>query len=123
MFLFESGEGHEPTGQMVGYLDDILYNFLFKLYSKNFASNTSIILFSDHGQHLNGLFYLLKLKDFVYESTLPILLLIFPNNKELYEDFLYEKIKSNSQVFITPYDIYYTLIHIALGDKSNAINI
>ena len=117
MFLFESGEGHEPTGQMVGYLDDILYNFLFKLYSKNFASNTSIILFSDHGQHLNGLFYLLKLKDFVYESTLPILLLIFPNNKELYEDFLYEKIKSNSQVFITPFDIYYTLIHIALGEK------
>ena len=47
MFLFESGEGHEPTGQTVGYLDKILYNFLFKLlYSKSFLSNTTIILFS-----------------------------------------------------------------------------
>jgi hypothetical protein len=122
MFLFESGEGHEPTGQVIGYLDDILYNFFFKLYSKNFASNTSIILFSDHGQHLNGIFYLLKLKDFFYESTLPTLFLIFPNTQELYEEFLYEKIKSNQQVFITPYDIYYTLIHIALGDEINEIN-
>ena len=72
MFLFESGEGHEPTGQIIGYLDDILYNFFFKLYSKNFASNTSIILFSD-----------------------PTLFLIFSNTQELYEEFLYEKIKSN----------------------------
>ena len=120
MFLFESGEGHEPTGQVVGYLDDILYKFLFKLYSKNYLSNTSIILFSDHGQHLNGLFFL-KFNDFFYESTSPILFLIFPNTQELYKEFLYETIKSNQQVFITPYDIYYTLIHIALGDKISKI--
>jgi hypothetical protein len=50
------------------------------------------------------------------------LFLIFPNTQELYEEFLYEKIKSNQQVFITPYDIYYTLIHIALGDKISEIN-
>jgi hypothetical protein len=117
MFLLESGEGHEPTGQIVGYLDDILYNFLSKLYSNNFLSNTTIILFSDHGQHLNGPLYFFKLKDFLYERTLPILFLIIPNTQELYEESLYEIIKSNQQVFITAYDIYHTLIHIALGDK------
>lgn len=47
MFLFEAGEGHGPTGQIVGYLDNIFYYFLSKLYSKNFLSNTTIILFSD----------------------------------------------------------------------------
>ena len=113
MFLLESGEGHEPTGQIVGYLDDIFYNFLFKLYSNNFLSNTTIIIFSDHGQHLNGPLYFFKLKD---------LFLIFPNNHELYEESLYEKIKNNQQVFITPYDIYHTLIHIALGYKISKIN-
>lgn len=122
MFLFESGEGHEPTGQIVGYLDDILYKFLYKLYSKNFLLNTTIIIFSDHGQHLSGLLYLLKLKDFFYERTLPILFLIVPNIPELYNESLYEKIKSNQQVFITPYDIYYTLIHIALGVTISEIN-
>ena len=122
MFLLESGEGHEPTGQIVGYLDDILYNFLTKLYSNKFLLNTTIILFSDHGQHLNGLLYFFKLKDYLYERTLPILLLIVPNTQELYEDSLYEKIKSNQQVFVTPYDIYHTLIHIALGFKITKVN-
>lgn len=45
MFLFESGEGHEPLGQAVGYLDDIFSKFLVKFYSKNYFSNTTIILF------------------------------------------------------------------------------
>ena len=122
MFLFEAGEGHEPTGQIVGYLDNIFYNFLSKLYSKNFLSNTTIILFSDHGQHLNGPSYLFKSKDFLYERTLPLLFLIIPNTQELYEKSLYEIIKINQQVFITPYDIYYTLIHIALGAKFSEVN-
>lgn len=122
MFLLESGEGHEPTGQVVGYLDLIFYNFLSKLYSNNFLSNTTIIIFSDHGQHLNGPLYFFKLKDFLYERTLPLLLLIFPNTPELYEESLYEKIKSNQQIFVTPYDIYHTLIHMALGDKINKVN-
>jgi hypothetical protein len=34
MFLFESGEGHEPTGQVIGYLDDILYNFFSNYIQK-----------------------------------------------------------------------------------------
>lgn len=55
--------------------------------------------------------------------TLPILLLMFPNTQELYEGSLYENIKSNQQVFITPYDIYYTLINIALGDKIMDLNL
>ena len=122
MFLLESGEGHEPTGQIVGYLDDIVYKFLSKLYSNNFLSNTTIILFSDHGQHLNGPLYIFKLKDYLYERTLPVLFLIVPNIPELYEESLYEKIKSNEQVFITPYDIYHTLIHIALGLNITKIN-
>ena len=122
MFLFESGDGHEPTGQVVGYLDDIFYNFLFKLYSNNFLLNTTIILFSDHAQHLNWPLYIFKFKDFVYEKTLPFLFLIIPNTKELYNDSLYEKIKSNQQAFITPYDIYYILIYIALGVTISGIN-
>ena len=54
---------------------------------------------------------------------MPFLFLIFPNTQELYEGSLYENIKSNQQVFITPYDIYYNLINIALGDKFNEINL
>ena len=103
-------------------MDDVFYNFLFKLYSKNFLLNTTFIIFSDHGQHINGPLYFFKLKDFIYERTLPILFLILPNTPELYKESLYEKIKSNQQVFITPYNIYYTLIHIALIIVVNEFN-
>ena len=40
----------------------------------------------------------------------------------MYEESLYEKIKSNEQVFITPYDIYHTLIHLALGFNTRKVN-
>ena len=109
MFLFESGEGHEPTGELIGYLDQILYNFLFKFYSKNWLKNSSIIIFSDHGQHLNGPLYLFNSQDFFFERTLPLLIIIVSNNEDLYQDNLYEKIKINQQIFVTPYDIQYMM--------------
>ena len=116
MFLFETLEGHEPTGQLIGYFDDILLNFLNKFYSKGYFNDTAIIIFSDHGQHLSGPFYLLDSQDFYSERSLPFLFLIVPNNEKLYKNNLYEKIRLNQQVLITPFDIYNTLIHLAFGE-------
>ena len=90
-FLFESGEAHEPTGRVIGYLDNVFYNFFHKLYSQDFLSNTTIVIFGDHGQHLNGPFYLFHFEDFEYERTLPVLFLLIPNTNELYEESLYER--------------------------------
>lgn len=116
MFLFESGDGHEPTGQTIGYLDDIFYKFLFKFNSNKWFKNTAIILFSDHGQHLLTPFMSFYSYDIKYEMSLPFLFLFLPNKDYLYENNLYEIIKENQQIFITPYDIYDTLIHFAYGN-------
>lgn len=70
---------------------------------------------------MNGPLYLFNCEDFKYERTLPLLLLLIPNTHELYEDSIYETIKTNQQVFVTAFDIYYTLTHIALGDKFKEI--
>ena len=118
MFLFQSLDGHEPTGELIGYFDKILYNFLYKFYIKRNLKDTAIIIFSDHGQHLNGPFYLLDSQDYYIERSLPVLFLLFPNNEILYENNLYEKIRNNQQIFITPFDIYNTLVHLAFG-KNN----
>lgn len=85
------------------------------------------MIFSDHGLHLPSPYYLFNSEDFLYERTLPLLLLLVPNDEKLYKDNLYEKMKSNQQTFITPFDIYNTLIHLASGDnkeeyKNNSIN-
>ena len=116
MFLLNIIDGHEPTGELIGHFDIILYKFLNKLYSKGWLKDTTIILFSDHGMHINGPLYLFDSQDFFYERTLALLILIVPNDERLYKDDLYEKMKSNQQTFVTPFDIYNTLIHLAYGD-------
>ena len=116
MFLFQSVDAHEPTGELIGYFDENFFKFLNKFYINGYFKDTAIILFSDHGQHLSGPFYLLDSQDFYSERSLPILFLIIPNNDILYKNNLYAKIKGNQQIFITPYDIYNTLLHIAFGE-------
>ena len=50
------------------------------------------------------------------ESVLPILLIILPNNKKLYESGLYDNLYENQQTFVTAYDIDDTYIHLAYSD-------
>ena len=45
--------------------------------------------------------------------------MIIPNDNRLYKDGLYYKIKANQQIFVTPYDIYNTLLHIAFGENTH----
>jgi hypothetical protein len=122
MFLYQSLEGHEPTGQVIGYFDDILLKYLSKFYEKGYLKHTAIILFSDHGQHLNGPLYLFDSQDFHYERTLPGLFLILPNDERLYKNNLYDNIKLNQQTLITGFDIYNTLIHLAFGENKQKVD-
>ena len=121
LFLFQSIEGHEPTGQLIGYYDEIVYNFFNKFYNKEYFNDTAIILFSDHGMHLTGPLYLFDSQDFFNEKGLPFLFLFIPNEKKLYENNTYEKMKSNQQTFITPFDIYNTLIDLS-SDNNKEYN-
>ena len=79
MFLFQSLDGHEPTGEVIGYLDEVFYHFVNNFYSNGFLKDTVVIIFADHGQHLFAPLYFTKSMDFLYERTLPILILIVPN--------------------------------------------
>ena len=124
LFLYQNIEGHEPTGELIGHFDDIFYHFLKKFYSNGWLKNTTILIFSDHGQHLNGPLYLFNSQDFFFERTLATLFLIIPNNDELYKNNLYEIMKSNQQTFVTPFDIYNTLIYLSNYEnyKNNSVS-
>ena len=106
MFIINIVDGHEPTGELIGYFDEALYNFFKNFYSKGYFKDTAIILFSDHGMHINGPLYLFDSQDFFYERTLALLILIIPNNEKLYKNNLYEIMKLNQQSFVTPFDIF-----------------
>ena len=83
LFLFQTLDGHEPTGELIGYFDETLYNFLNKFYNKGYFKDSFILLFSAHGQHLNGPLYLFDSQDFRFERTLPLLILLISNNEKL----------------------------------------
>ena len=122
LFLFQSLEGHEPTGELIGHFDDIFHDFLMRFYSNGWFKDTVILIFSDHGLHLNGPLYLFDSQDFYYERSLPLLFIIIPNKEELYTNNLYEIIKSNQQTFVTPFDIYNTLIYLSNSETYNNIS-
>ena len=117
MFLFQTLDAHEPTGELIGYFDETLYNFLTNFNKKGYFKDTAIIIFSDHGQHLNAPLHILNSNDYFIEKTLPLLILLIPNDEKMYKNNMFEKIKSNEQTFITPFDIYNTLINLAFGNN------
>ena len=123
LFLFQSLDGHEPTGELIGHFDSTFYNFLKKFYSNGWFEDSVLIIFSDHGQHLNGPLYLFDSQDFYIERSLPTLFMIIPNEEEIYNNNFYETIKSNQQTFITPFDIYNTLIYLANKETYNNIRV
>ena len=108
--------GHEYTGEKSKYADDSLYTFLDNLYSTNQLKNTTVFLTGDHGFILLGIYKILNFEDWKIEYFFPIFILLVPdiNNIDYYQQ--YSEIIKNQQNFITPFDIYYTIRHIAYNE-------
>ena len=117
-------DGHEPTGQVVKYLDEHLYNFLEDLYKNKKLEDTALFILSDHGNsYFNYIYYyILKSDDSLIEKTYATLFIILPNNKNIKDkidyEYYYNNINKNQQILMSPYDIHNTLIHIALGNST-----
>ena len=116
-------DGHEPTGQVVKYLDEYLYDFLENLYQKKKLENTAIFLLSDHGNsYFNYVYYyIFKSDDSLIERSYASLFIILPFDKKInnkINEEYYNNIYNNQQILISPYDIHNTLIHIALGNNT-----
>ena len=46
---------HEMSGELAGYTDEYLYNFLKSMDSKGHLDNTIVHIYSDHGDHISML--------------------------------------------------------------------
>ena len=116
-------DGHEPTGQVVKYLDESLYNFLEELYENKKLENTALLILSDHGNsYFNYVYYyIFKSDDSLIERSYATLFIILPynkNDKNKISDEYYNNAYNNQQILISPYDIHNTLMHIALGERT-----
>ena len=114
-FRVHFNEGHEGTMELVNYLADPLFEFVKYFFDNKLLEDTFMFIVSDHGNHMVGPWAVIRPNDYLIESTLATLFFVIPNNGKLYNNSLYELIHENQQIFITPYDIHDTLIHLAYG--------
>ena len=117
LFRLHLYDAHELTFEVIKYLDDYLYNFVYKFIENKYFDNTFVIFVSDHGNNFISFFR--SGQDRIVEGALGTLFIIVPNDEKLYKSKIYDNLISNSQTFITPYDVHNTLLHIVYGDINN----
>ena len=108
-------DGHEATLEVIKYTDDVIYNFLNSLYDDNLLKDTSVFLFSDHGNGMPSVYYLHDF--FQIEKRLPMLFIIINDRKNVDYNQQYFNIQQNQQTFVTAFDIYNTISNLIYGDS------
>ena len=111
--------GHEKTGAVISKLDEPLYDFLFEFYDKGYFDNTAVFIVSDHGNQNKGIYNIINKNQFEYEQKMSTFFLLLPKNKNI-NNYI-ENLYNNQQVFLTPYDIYDTMIHIIYGQNTEKV--
>ena len=117
-------DGHESTFEVLQYLDEPLYNFLNTFYNKGYLKNTALIIISDHGNHMPGLYNLFLSDQYEIERVLGNFYIIInseilSNEKKDAFRLYNQNVMENQQSLLTPYDIYDTLNHIIYGNINN----
>jgi len=106
---------HEETGEVLKYLDDLIFNYLNSLYNDNLFKDSSIFILSDHGLGIQSIFYIFEF--YKIENELPMLYVIINDRKNISYQEQYSYIQENQQIFITAYDIFNTMNNLLYGDK------
>ena len=116
-FRMGFNNGYEKTGYVISYLDEVLYNFIFEFYDKRYFDNTALFIVSDHGNQKNRIYNILSNIEYEMEKKMGIFILLINGNSKKYE----KNLLNNQHIFLTPYDIHDTLIHIIYGDNNDQL--
>lgn len=108
-----SMQAHESTSNVLGYMDNSLYEFCNYMYENKLLKNTAVIFVSDHGLHISAIYAVLSGKNYFHERSIPFLFILYEDNNKVPK----EEIYNNQLKFVTSYDIYETLYHIIFGNN------
>ena len=110
--------GNEPTGNVLTYLDEPLFNMLSNFYNSGKLKNTAVFIVSEQGNRNNGLYNVLESGEFELEKKYGLFIMILDWNNNFKNGNYHINLLENQNIYTTPYDIYESMIHIALGDSS-----
>ena len=116
-FRMMFNHGNEPTGNVIKYLDEPLYNMIWGLYNQGKLKNTAILFVSEQGNKNSGLYDILGSAEFDIEKKYGVFIMILDWNEKFKNGKYHKNLIKNQNLFITPYDIYDTMAHLALGDE------
>mmetsp|Transcript_38364 Transcript_38364/g.43551 ORF Transcript_38364/g.43551 Transcript_38364/m.43551 type:complete len:691 (-) Transcript_38364:366-2438(-) len=77
LYTMAFSEGHEGTGEVIQYLDEPLERFLNEFEAAH-GDNTMIVMMSDHGLHMHGIYWSVEAQISEIEKGLPSLFLLAP---------------------------------------------
>mmetsp|Transcript_22521 Transcript_22521/g.19498 ORF Transcript_22521/g.19498 Transcript_22521/m.19498 type:complete len:104 (+) Transcript_22521:778-1089(+) len=97
-------EGHEGTGEAVTYIDEDFDDFLRKFDEKGYLKNTTVLLLSDHGNHMHYVYQLTTPQQYIHERSLPMMYIALPKNID--QKYM-KQIKENEQKLVYARDIHY----------------
>ena len=100
-------DGNDKSGEVIKYMDFPLGDFLLDLINQGKFIRTALVIASPNGQLNFGIFNKMD-SEFFYEKNLGSFFIVL--DKIGIEKELIQKIKKNQQSFVTPYDIYDTII-------------
>ena len=102
-------DSHEPTNEIIKYLDEPSTNFLENLFNKKLLEKSAVFFISDHGNGMEPLHSILLSEDFLWVKTMALWCMLFHNNKDEEGE---KWLKINEQTLVTPYDVFDTLNEI-----------
>ena len=114
--------GNEPTGNVLTYLDEPLYNMINQFYNNGILQNTSIFILSEQGNKNKGLYDVLGSAEFELEQKYGLFIIILNWNDKFKNGNYHQNLIKNQNIMVTPYDIYETMINIAVGNNTFNIN-
>ena len=103
-------DGNERSGEVIKYLDDALVNFILKLINEGKFYKTVLFLVSGKGEIEAGIYNENKKSEYFFEKNLGSWFIIL--NKYGIEDEIIQNVRNNLQNFVTPYDVYDSLLSI-----------
>ena len=103
---------HEGSGELIKYFDEKLAMFLEDLEKKNVFEDTALMVYSDHGNNMFGLYQVFDLEDFDVEKTMSTAFVVLPRKHDISEEEI-KNLKENGGKLTSHYDIYNTLLDLA----------
>ena len=113
--------GNEPTGNVLTYLDQPLFDMITQLYNSGKLKNTAVFIVSEQGNRNNGLYDILGSAEFELEKKYGLFIMILDWNDKFKNGNFHKNLMKNQHIFTSPYDIYESMMHIALGNSSYSL--